>query len=210
MSTPGDDEPRSELTFVSTNADKVREVRRILAPFGLRVAWKRRALPEPQAERIEEVVAAKLDAVRDLPGLVMVEDSGLFIPSLGGFPGVYSAHFLRLWKFGPVLELLRTRARAAYYQSVVGVQRGDRRWTFGGEVVGAIAESPAGRGGFGYDPIFVPQGWTRTFAEGTDDEKNEISHRGRAVRQVGEMFGRAPSGKRAPEAPRRRAGPRRT
>jgi XTP/dITP diphosphohydrolase len=177
------------VTFVSTNPGKVREVREILAPYGLPVRWKRRELPEPQADRIEEVVRAKLDAVTDVPGPVMVEDSGLFIPALGGFPGVYSAHILRIWKFRPILELMRTRPRAAYYRSVVGVQRGGRRWVFEGKVAGSIAARPAGTGGFGYDPIFVPSGWRRTFAQGTPEEKNAVSHRGRAVRQVGEAFG---------------------
>jgi XTP/dITP diphosphohydrolase len=179
------------VTFVSTNPGKVREVRAILAPYGLAVRWKRRELPEPQADRIEDVVRAKLDAVADVPGLVMVEDSGLFIPSLGGFPGVYSAHILRIWKFRPILELMRTRPRGAYYRSVVGVRRGRRRWQFAGEVTGAIAARPAGSGGFGYDPIFIPTGWRRTFAEGTAEEKHAISHRGRSVRQVGEAFGTA-------------------
>jgi XTP/dITP diphosphohydrolase len=180
------------VTFVSTNADKVREVREILAPFGLAVRWRRRELPEPQADHLEEVVAAKLDAVRDVEGATMVEDSGLFIPALGGFPGVYSAHILRIWRFGPILELMRTRPRAAYYRSVVGVRRGPRRWTFSGEVLGSIAERAAGSGGFGYDPIFVPTGWDRTFAEGTAETKNAISHRGRSVRQVGAAFGPSP------------------
>jgi XTP/dITP diphosphohydrolase len=180
------------VTFVSTNPGKVREVREILAPYGVTVRWKRRELPEPQADRIEDVVAAKLDAVQDVAGPTMVEDSGLFIPALGGFPGVYSAHILRIWKFGPILELMRSRPRAAYYRSVVGVRRGRRRWLFSGEVVGAIAEGPRGTGGFGYDPIFVPNGWDRTFAEGTAEEKNAISHRGRAVRQVGKAFGTEP------------------
>jgi XTP/dITP diphosphohydrolase len=180
------------VTFVSTNSGKVREVREILAPYGLAVRWLRRELPEPQADRVEDVVRVKLDAVADVSGPVMVEDSGLFIPALGGFPGVYSAHILRIWKFGPILELLRTRPRAAYYRSVVGVRRGRKRWLFSGEVAGSIAKRAAGSGGFGYDPIFIPSGWRRTFAQGTEEEKNAISHRGRAVRQVGAAFGRAP------------------
>ncbi len=180
------------VTFVSTNPGKVREVREILAPYGLSVRWRRRELPEPQADRLEDVVRAKLDAVAGGPGPVMVEDSGLFIPALGGFPGVYSAHILRIWRFPPILELMRTRPRAAYYRSVVGVRRGRRRWLFAGEVAGSIAARPAGTGGFGYDPIFVPRGWRRTFAEGTPEEKNAISHRGRAVRQVGEALGTPP------------------
>ena len=128
-----------DLTFVSTNAGKYREVAAVLRPYGVRVRWKSRTLPEPQAETLEEVVGAKLDAVRDVAGLVLVEDSGLFIPSLAGFPGVYSAHFLKIWKFGPIFELLRRRDRTAHFRAVAGLQRGRRRAFFVGEVAGAIA-----------------------------------------------------------------------
>jgi len=174
-----------EVTFVSTNAGKYREVRDILGPFGVRVRWTRRTLPEPQAEKLAQVVAAKLDAVRDLRGYVLVEDSGLFVPSLGGFPGVYSAHFLKLWRFGPLLELLDHRDRRAYFRTVAGLRKGRHRWTFVGEVQGTIARRPAGKGGFGYDPIFVPRGSSRTFAQLPTEAKNAISHRARALRKVG-------------------------
>jgi XTP/dITP diphosphohydrolase len=180
----------TDVTFVSSNPGKVREVRDVLRPYGVRVRWKRRTLPEPQADRLLEVVEAKLDAVRDLRGYVLVEDSGLFVPSLGGFPGVYSAHFLKLWKFGPLLELLRHRDRRAYFQTVAGLQNGRRRWTFVGEVRGRIAPRPAGNGGFGYDPIFIPRGWDRTFAQAPADAKNAVSHRARAIQKVGEALAR--------------------
>jgi XTP/dITP diphosphohydrolase len=198
MSTRGNARRVTELTFVSTNPGKAREVHAVLAPYGVRVRWLRRELAEPQAERLEDVVSAKLDAVEDLRGLVLVEDSGLFIPALRGFPGVYSAHFLRLWKFDPIFELLRRRPRGAYYRAVAGLRHGTKRWIFAGEVRGEIARSPAGSGGFGYDPIFVPRGWDRTFAEGTAAEKNAISHRGRALRKVGaHLAARARAGRRA-------------
>ena len=145
------------------------------------------------------MLAAKLESVRDIPGYVLVEDSGLFIPALRDFPGVYSAHFLRIWKFGPIFALLHGRRRTAYFRTVAGLQNGRRRWTFVGEVAGEIARRAAGKGGFGYDPIFVPRGWHKTFAQGTADEKNAISHRARAIRQVGELLRR-----RAPRAPSRR------
>ncbi|MGA7476376.1 MAG: non-canonical purine NTP pyrophosphatase [Thermoplasmata archaeon] len=178
----------TDVTFVSTNPGKFREVQNLLTPFGVRTRWRRRTLPEPQAETLEEVVVAKLAAVRDLPGYVLVEDSGLFIPSLRGFPGVYSAHFLKTWKFGPLLELLRLRDRRAYFRTVAGLQRGRRKWTFVGEVQGRIAERPRGRQGFGYDPIFIPEGGFRTFGEIPPAEKNELSHRALAIRQVGELL----------------------
>jgi XTP/dITP diphosphohydrolase len=192
-----------EVTFVSTNPGKFREIRDVLRPYGVRVRWKRRSLPEPQAPDLTEVVGAKLDAVRDLEGYVLVEDSGLFIPSLSGFPGVYSAHFLETWGFPPILELLRRRPRSAYFRTVAGLRNGRRRWFFTGEVRGSIARRAAGTGGFGYDPIFVPAGWRRTFAEGSAEEKNAISHRARAVRQVGEALARGLSRSAPARSPRR-------
>jgi XTP/dITP diphosphohydrolase len=179
-----------DVTFVTTNPGKFREVQGVLRPYGVRVRWKRRSLPEPQADDLASVVAAKLDAVRDLRGLVVVEDSGLFIPSLQGFPGVYSAHFLDLWGFAPILELLRHRDRRAYFRTVVGLQRGRHRAMFVGEVRGTIASRPRGRKGFGYDPIFIPRGWHQTFAEGPLEAKNSVSHRARAVRKVGQALAR--------------------
>jgi XTP/dITP diphosphohydrolase len=178
----------TDLTFVSTNPGKAREVRHVLAPFGLRTRWVRRELPEPQVDSLAEVVRAKLSAVADLTGYVAVEDSGLFIPSLRGFPGVYSAHFLRLWKFDPIFELLRRRDRRACFRTVAGLRNGRRERLFVGEVWGTIAREPAGTNGFGYDPIFVPEGWNRTFAEARPEEKDAISHRARAFRKVGRAF----------------------
>jgi XTP/dITP diphosphohydrolase len=176
------------VTFVSTNAGKYREVRELLRPFGLRVRWKRRTLPEPQTAKIEEVVRSKLNAVRDVTGWVLVEDSGLFIPSLSGFPGVYSAHILDIWGFGPLFELLKRRPRAASFRAVAGLRRGRRIWLFAGEVRGTIAPRAAGKNGFGYDPIFIPEGGTRTFAQIPVAEKNERSHRSQALRAAGQLL----------------------
>jgi len=181
----------TDVTFVSTNPGKFREVRALVAPYGIRARWRRRDLPEPQADTLDEVVEAKLAAVRDIRGIVMVEDSGLFIPALKGFPGVYSAHFLKTWKFAPLLELLEHRDRRAFFRTVAGVQHGKQRSMYRGEVWGTIARRPAGRNGFGYDPIFIPRGWSRTLAEALPDEKNAISHRARAFRKVGRALSKS-------------------
>jgi XTP/dITP diphosphohydrolase len=181
---------RPVVTFVSRNVGKVPEVRAVLGAHGIDVRWKRRQFVEPQAARLEEVVGEKLRSVRGLSGYVLVEDSGLFIPSLKGFPGVYSSHFLEIWGFGPLLELLRRRPRKAYFRAVAGLRRGREQWTFAGEVHGRIAARAAGTNGFGYDPIFIPDGWSRTFAQAPAGEKDEISHRARAMRQVGEFLER--------------------
>jgi XTP/dITP diphosphohydrolase len=185
-----------EVHFVSRNPAKAREVRNVLAPFGLKVRWLERDLPEPQAPSLDAVVQAKLEAVRDLGGYVLVEDSGLFIPSLKGFPGVYSAHFLETWGFGPIFELLRKRPRGAVFRTVAGLRHGRKTWTFVGEVRGSIATRARGKGGFGYDPIFIPRGWDRTFAQVPPAAKDEISHRARAVRKVGEFLARPSSERR--------------
>jgi len=189
----------ADVTFVSSNAGKWPEVRDVLVRHGVTARWRRRVLPEPQAETLEEVVASKLAATRDVPGRVLVEDSGLFIPSLGGFPGVYSAHFLKIWKFQPIFELLRRRDRAAYFRAVAGLREGASTRLFSGEVHGRIALRANGSNGFGYDPIFIPDGWTKTFAQVPADRKNEISHRARAVDRAGSYLAtvRTPTPRRA-------------
>jgi len=174
-----------DVAFVSTNAGKFREARAILRPYGVRVRWVRRSLVEPQSADLAEVARAKAAAVRDVRGYVLVEDSGLFVRSLHGFPGVYSAHFLELWGFPMLLELLRRRSRAAAFRSVAVLRRGRTVRTFVGEVEGTIARSPSGDHGFGYDPIFIPEGYHQTFAELPPTIKNALSHRARAMSKVG-------------------------
>ncbi len=188
-----------DVLFVTSNPGKVREVRSVLAPYGVSVRWLRRTLTEPQATTLAEVAGHKLEAVRRPARYVLVEDSGLFVPSLKGFPGVYSAHFLKIWGFPPLLELLRRRDRRAVFRTVAGLARGKERWTFSGEVRGTIAWAPAGSHGFGYDPIFVPEGFTRTMAELSPEVKDSISHRARAMHKVGRFLAtrsRAPKRKR--------------
>jgi XTP/dITP diphosphohydrolase len=174
----------TSVAFVTSNPHKVEEVRRILAPFGVRVRQIERALPEPQADRLEEVVRAKLGAVPPRRGWVVVEDSGIFVPALGGFPGVYSSYALRTIGLEGMLRLLRGRPPAAYYRSVAGARRGPEVLFAMGTVHGTIAPAPRGHGGFGYDPIFIPRGEARTFAEVPGAEKDARSHRGKAFRAL--------------------------
>lgn len=174
-----------DVVFVTTNPGKFREARAILRPYGVRLRWARRSLPEPQADELAEVARSKAASVRGFRGYVLVEDSGLFIRSLSGFPGVYSAHFLRVWGFPPILELLRRRPRTAVFRSVAALRRGRTIRTFTGEVSGTIARRATGRNGFGYDPIFVPRGRRTTFGRLPPAFKNAVSHRARSMQQVG-------------------------
>jgi XTP/dITP diphosphohydrolase len=176
------------VTFVSTNAGKYREAQAILRPFGVSVKWLNQALDEPQADELSEVALRKLRSVPSARGYMLVEDSGLFIPSLQGFPGVYSAHMLKIWGFEPIFELLEHRDRRAYFRTVAALGRGKQHWTFEGEIRGTIARQAAGENGFGYDPIFIPDGWSRTFAEAASVDKDRVSHRSRALRKVGQYL----------------------
>jgi XTP/dITP diphosphohydrolase len=177
-----------DLTFVSTNAGKSREVRTVLAEYGVKVHWARRTLPEVQADRLESVVQAKLAGARAVGPRVLVEDSGLFIPSLGGFPGVYSSYVLETIGLEGILRLLSQRNRHAVFRTVAGLSIGSRRWTCAGECRGRIAEKPRGSHGFGFDPIFIAEGDSRTFAQLDSAEKNRRSHRGKALRSVGRLL----------------------
>ncbi len=181
------------LRFVSSNPGKFREVREILGAYGVEVTWERRELPEPQADTLAEVVFSKLAALPRGSGPYLVEDSGLFLDALGGFPGVYSAYAYRTVGLEGILRLLRGRPRGAVFRTVAGVGAGPEQWTVTGATRGTIATRPRGSNGFGYDPIFVPKGLEHTFGELPASEKNRLSHRARAVRRVGRrLAGAAP------------------
>jgi XTP/dITP diphosphohydrolase len=188
-----------DVTLVTTNPGKLREVREILAPFHAAVSALRRKLPEPQTSSLREVARSKLEAVSEVPGWVLVEDSGLFIRSLGGFPGVYSAYIYGIWGLDPLLELLRDRPRDAVFRTVAGLRYGTRTWYRLGECRGTIARSRRGTGGFGFDPIFVPEGKRRTFGEMTAAEKASVSHRARAMRSVGKLLVRETRSRARPD-----------
>ena len=115
------------------------------------------------------------------------DDTGLEVASLGGRPGVYSARYA-----GPACrpadnirkllhELEGVEDRSAVFKTVITLILDDKVHTFEGQVRGSITEQPRGEDGFGYDPIFQPEGYDCTFAQMSEEEKNHISHRGRAV-----------------------------
>jgi XTP/dITP diphosphohydrolase len=187
------------LLFATRNAHKTREVQDILGPdFGVRDL---RAYPE--ISEIHETGAsfeenATLKAVttsRDLEDLVIADDSGLQVDALGGAPGIYSARYAGTnatseEKIGKLLrELARIGAtdgaRRARFRCVIALAlNGNLLGTFEGIVEGAIANEPRGNSGFGYDPIFIPEGFEQTFAELPGNVKNTISHRAKAIRAL--------------------------
>ena len=179
--------PRS-LTFVTGNAGKAAELRAQLKPRGIAVVQDDRGYPEVQADTLREVAEAgarHLLAAGLRPPFVL-EDSGLFVAALRGWPGVYSRHALDtvgipglLRLMAPVEKELRT---AAFQACLLYVDAAGKLHAFEGSCPGRIADQADGAGGFGFDPVFAPRGHDRTFAAMEPAEKATLSHRGAAVR----------------------------
>ncbi len=177
-----------KFTFVTGNEGKARELGRLLAPRGHTVVQDRRGYPEIQADTLDEVAGAGADHLlaTGLYGPFLLEDSGLFVAALKGFPGVYSRHAFDTIGCPGLLRLMQDvelESRAASFQAcLLYVDAAGRRHAFAGTCKGRIADRMAGRGGFGFDPIFVPAGHDATFAVMDEAQKSAVSHRGAAGR----------------------------
>ncbi|HYS71295.1 MAG TPA: XTP/dITP diphosphatase [Thermoplasmata archaeon] len=171
------------IAFVTTNEGKFREVSAKLLDAGIRIVREDRTYPEIQTDRLEKVVRFAATVLDDqVRGDYLIDDSGLFVDHLGGFPGVYSAYVYKRLGCAGILTLLDgVIDRGAAFQTVFLLRRGGDHEVFHGETRGTIADRERGAGGFGFDPIFVPDGAAKTFAEMSLAEKNAISHRARAV-----------------------------
>lgn len=169
-----------ELIFVTGNRGKLKEAQEILK--GVRVMGKDVKAHEIQSDDLALVAKDSCEkAYSLLKQPLFLEDSGLFVEALKGFPGVYS-HFVND-KIGcsGVLKLLEgTGNRKARFVCSLAYHDGSKIRIFTGECKGTIADAERGRDGFGFDPIFVPEGSTRTFAEDIA-YKNRVSHRRRAL-----------------------------
>jgi len=171
------------IQFITTNAGKFAEVSEKLDQANVKVIHLDRSYPEIQTDRLEKVLKFAATGLDDeVKGDYLIDDSGLFIEALGSFPGVYSAFVQKKIGNKGILKLMvGERYRAAFFETVFLLRRGDEHEVFHGQCRGTIADAERGKGGFGYDPIFIPEGETRTFAEMSIKEKNAISHRARAV-----------------------------
>ena len=185
--------------MATRNAHKTREIQHILGSgFSVRDL---RAYPQI-SEIIETGTSfeenAKLKALAvstKFPGLVVADDSGLEVDALGGAPGIHSARYAganatNTEKIDKLLEeLARVRAkndsrRARFHCLLALARNGEVLGVFEGTVEGQITQQPRGSHGFGYDPIFVPKGFERTFGELGPAEKNQLSHRARALEKL--------------------------
>ena len=193
------------LVLATRNPHKVVELRRILAEVGLDGVELRGLDAFPGVPDVPETgvtfaenAALKAAAVAEATGLPAVaDDSGLCVDALGGSPGVFSARWSGVHGDDRAnLELLLGQLRdvpdahrgASFGCAAVAVLPGGRRLIAEGRLVGTLTRQPRGSNGFGYDPIFLPDGETRTTAELTPADKDAISHRGRAFRALAELL----------------------
>jgi XTP/dITP diphosphohydrolase len=183
-----------KLVIASNNPGKLREIGQILAPLGMEVIpqseFKVPEAEEPHASFIENALAKARQAAR-LTGLpALADDSGICVDALGGAPGVVSAHFAGEPRSDArnnrkLLELLEAEHNrlAHYYCVMVLMRHGNdpRPLVAEGEWRGEILREPRGAGGFGYDPLFLDPILGKTGAELSPEQKNRVSHRGRAL-----------------------------
>lgn len=171
------------IGLVTSNQHKLEEYCHGLAPLGVDVELLRADCDEIQADTLQEVVLSCLEQLkRDGHRNFMLDDSGLFVPALNGFPGVYSAYVMSTIGCQGMLRLIDGLDRSARFECCIGVCSDELgEFTVTGVSPGRIIYEERGNGGFGYDPIFAPDGEERTFAQMDMLSKNRHSHRGKAM-----------------------------
>ena len=188
-------EIEKKLVFFATgNFNKFNEARMILREYGFASAMIKAKTIEIQNDSLAEIAkASAIEAFKFSHLPVMVEDAGLFVQELKGFPGPYSAYAYRTIGNAGMLKLMEKAGnREATFRSVIAYYDGSAEPVcFEGEVEGVLAyEERWGNGkvGFGFDPIFFPSGSNKTFAELNLDEKNRASHRAVSIRKFVEWY----------------------
>ncbi len=188
------------LVIASHNAGKIREISELIEPFGIQaVRADAFGLPEPEETGMSFIANAELKALAaaqaaNLPALA--DDSGLCVDALGGNPGIHSARWAEtktgercfefaMQKIEQALNAIADAPRMARFMCALSLAWPDGHMeSFEGKVEGALIWPPRGDKGFGYDPIFVPQGGTQTFAEIEPEVKHAMSHRADAFTKM--------------------------
>lgn len=184
-----------KLVFATNNKHKLDEVRKITAQHNIEVVSLadihcHDEIPET-ADTLEGNALQKAQYIQDKFGLdCFADDTGLEVEALDNAPGVYSARYAgsghdseaNMQKL--LQEMEGKTNRKARFRTVIALIIGDKQYCFSGIVNGTITTEKKGENGFGYDPIFIPEGYEQTFAELGDFVKNKISHRAKAVEQL--------------------------
>lgn len=187
-----------EVVIASGNEHKVKEYRDILEPLGIKVSSLKDEgiildVEENGKDFAENSMIKAREVKKYTDKIVLADDSGLCVSALNDFPGIYSARFMDghpyAEKHDAILEMLKDKSdKSAHFICAMSIIIGENEYRIQGRVDGKIV-SPRSRGkGFGYDPIFLPDGEKLTFGEMDDEMKNKISHRGRASIELIKFF----------------------
>jgi len=176
-----------KLLFATSNENKIKEASEIL---GIEVIGKEIDLPEIQAIDVKKIIEKKArEAYNEVKEPIIVEDTGLYIESLNGFPGALIKWMLKSIDNQGICDLIKHKDnKNAYAETCVGYFDGSQLQIFSGRINGKIASTVKGETGFGWDPIFIPENYDRSFAEMNDEEKNKISMRKIAFSKLKEFL----------------------
>ncbi|AGK61093.1 dITPase [Archaeoglobus sulfaticallidus PM70-1] len=175
------------MLFITSNKGKFDEAYEIGKKYGFEIEWRKEKYEEFQGDSLEEIAyKSALALVNKIKEPFFIEDSGLFINALNGFPGPYSSYVFKTIGNDGILRLMEgVENRKAKFIAVIAYFDGSRVRIFNGEVEGEISREKRGDKGFGYDPVFLYG--DKTFAE-LGEEKNEVSHRRRALERFFESI----------------------
>jgi len=180
-----------KLVMATNNQNKLREVREILSPLGIEVLSQSEAGadvdPEETGETFAENALIKAKAVYEITGgAVIADDSGLCVDALNGRPGVYSARYapneIKCAKLLDEMKNVPDNERTAYFECCIAFVDGESSDFMTGRCYGDIIHEEKGKNGFGYDPVFAVGG--KALAEMTSEEKNRVSHRAEALKEL--------------------------
>ena len=178
----------SELFFASSNEHKFEEAQRILSNLGVNIKLFKTTLEEIQSNSLNEIAKRKaIDAFTKIQKPIIIEDDGLFINSLNGFPGPYSSYAYDTIGNKGIIQLLQnTEHRDAKFVAIIAYCNGvDEVKLFESSIPGKISKEIE-KGGWGYDPIFIPDGESKTFANVSD--KDKFSHRSASLKKFSDWF----------------------
>jgi len=183
----------NKLYFITSNKGKYVEAKKKFSDLDIELIQKNLGYPELQADSLEDVaIYGAEDIIKRFDKPFFLEDAGIFIDSLNGFPGVYSAFVFYKIGCSGILKLLENTSennRKACFKSVIAFKEPNRSIkVFYGESHGTISKKHIGSNGFGYDPIFIPEKETKTFAQMDTFEKNLFSHRGKSLDKLIHYF----------------------
>ena len=178
----------SEVFFASSNEHKFEEVQRILSTLGVNIKLFKTTLEEIQSNSLNEIAKRKaIDAFTKIQKPILIEDDGLFINSLNGFPGPYSSYaYDTIGNTGIIQLLENTELRDAKFVAIIAYCNGiDEVKLFESSIPGKISKEIE-KGGWGYDPIFIPDGESKTYANVSD--KDKFSHRSASLKKFSDWF----------------------